>query len=270
MKTIYLDELFLLNLVIDYFLLLATARVCSLPFRRGRFALGAGAGSLWSCLSLLPPCAFLNAPLLRPVLAMAMSLIAFGGDGKLFRCFAAFLGISALFGGAVYAAALWRGGTAGSGPLMDIDMGILLLSFALCWAAVSLVFHRSIENARRRYCTVTVERGGRRVTFQALRDTGNRLYDPIGGCAVFVAEAGALLPLFPGADEALLRGPAPEAVTRLPGTRLVPCASVDGTRRLLLAFRPDRITVDGEARKDLIAAVSPAPIGTDGTYRAVL
>ena len=47
MKTVYLDELFVLNLVIDYFLLLAAAKLCALPFRRGRFALAAALGGLY-------------------------------------------------------------------------------------------------------------------------------------------------------------------------------------------------------------------------------
>lgn len=270
METIYLDELFLLNLVIDYFLLLATARVCALPFRRRRFALGAAAGSLWCCLSLVPVCSFLNAPLLRPILAMTMTLTAFGNTQKLLRCFFAFLGVSALFGGAVYAASLWRGSGVSGGRLIHIDMRVLVLSFALCWALVSFLFRRSISNAQREYHTVTLEKGGRKTTFRALRDTGNGLYDPLSGCAAFVAEAEALKPLFPHTDLSVLRGPPAEAVTAIPGTRLIPCASIGGQRRLLLAFRPDRVTIDGRERQDLIAAVSPAPIGTDGTYQAVL
>ena len=47
METIYLDELFLLDLVVDYFLLLGTAKVCALPYRRGRFLAGAALGAVW-------------------------------------------------------------------------------------------------------------------------------------------------------------------------------------------------------------------------------
>ena len=271
METIYLDELFLLNLAIDYFLLLATARVCALPFRRGRFAAGAALGALWCCLGLAPGLAFLSRPILRPALAMLMTLAAFGDARKIFRCFFVFLGVSALFGGAVYAALLWRDGSLRpGGRLIRLDMRVLVLSFALCWALVSLFFRQSLAAARRRYHTVTVEKNGVTVRFQALADTGNGLYDPLSGCAAFVAEASALKPLFPHADEATLRGPPAEAVTRIPGMRLIPCATVSGKRQLLLAFRPDRVTVDGAERADLIAAISPAPIGTDGAYQAIL
>ncbi len=271
METIYLDELFLLNLAIDYFLLLATARVCALPFRRSRFAAGAALGALWCCLSLVPGLTFLSQPLLRPALAMGITLTAFGDARKLFRCFFAFWGVSALFGGSVYAATLWQGSPVHTGgKLLRLDMRVLTLSFALCWALVSLMFRRGIPAARRQYHTVTVEKKGVSVRFQALADTGNSLHDPLSGCAALVAEAGALKPLFPHTDEATLRGPPAEAVLRIPGMRLIPCATIRGDRQLLLAFLPDRITVDGLERSDLIVAIGPAPIGTDGAYQAIL
>ena len=56
----------------------------------------------------------------------------------------------------------------------------------------------------------------------------------------------------------------------LPGSRLLPYADVSGKTRLLLAFRPDRVTVDGETRDDLIAAVTPASLGGSGSYQAVI
>ena len=113
MSTVYVDELFLLELLADYFLLLGTAKVCALPYRRGRFLLGAALGALWSCLSLLPGMAWASAPVMRLALAAAMTVAAFGGERHLGRCFASFLGVSALFGGAVYAVSLLRGGAAG-------------------------------------------------------------------------------------------------------------------------------------------------------------
>lgn len=270
MKTVYLDELFLLDLIIDYFLLLGTAKLLALPYRRRRFLAGAALGAAWSCAALLPGLGWLKRPAMLPVLAAAMTLAAFGDQRRLWRCFAGFLGVSALFGGAVYAAALLRGGGIPGGPLLRLDMRVLALSFALCWAAVSLLFRASAKRAARRILDVTVERQGRAVRLRALEDTGNHLMDPVTGCAAFVAEAGALSGLFEPVDAPLLRGPPAEAVLRIPGTRLIPCQGVAGGRNLLLAFRPDRVTVDGEERRDLIAAVAAAPIGTDGAYDAVI
>lgn len=267
MSTVYVDELFLLDLLADYFLLLGTAKVCALPYQRGRYLLAAALGAAWNCLSLLPGMGWLTVPGMLPVLAGAMVLTAFGGQRRLGRCLGIFLGLSALFGGAVYAAALLRGG---GGRLLRLDMRVLVLAFALCWAAVSFLYRGGAAKARKRILAVTVERGGRTVALRALEDTGNGLVDPISGCGAFVAEAAALAGLFSPADARLLTGPPAEAVLRIPGTRLIPYAGLDGDGGLLLVFRPDRVTVDGRERRDLLAAVAPGPIGTDGGYDAVL
>lgn len=268
METVYLDELFFLNLIIDYFLLMATARICALPFRRGRFAAAAALGALWSCLSLVPGLFFLGLPVMHPVLALGMALIAFGGEGRLWRCLFAFLGVSALFGGAVYAAGLYRGAARSRAPIVRVDLRVLALSFALCWALVSLVFRRSVKRAERVICDISMEKNGRTVRFRALADTGNGLYDPISGCAALVAEPDALAPLFPGAA-VWLRAPPVDAAAHIPGARLIPCASVSGGG-LLLAFRPDSVTVDGTPRRDLIAAVAASDLGGDGSFQAVV
>ncbi len=267
METVYLDELFCLDLIMDYFLLLATARLCALPYRRGRYLAAAALGAAWSAAGLLPGMGWLLTPAARLLPAGFMTLAAFGGQRRLGRCFAAFLGASALFGGTVYAAGLLRGG---SGPMLRLDMRVLILAFAVCYAAVSLLCHGAARAARPRVLTVTVERAGRTVTLRALEDTGNSLVDPITGRAAFVAEAKALAGLFPAAERRWLKEEAAEAALHLPGARLIPYAGVEGRSGLLLAFLPDRVTVDGRERDGLLAAVSPGAIGAGESYDAIL
>ena len=132
MESVYLDELFCLDLAVDYFLLMAAARLCALPYRRGRYLAAAALGGLWNCLGLLSSMGWLLRPVMRLALAVAMTLTAFGGERRLGRCLAAFLAVSALFGGAVYAAGLIKGDPAG--PLLHLDMRVLALAFAVCWA----------------------------------------------------------------------------------------------------------------------------------------
>ena len=105
------------------------------------------------------------------------------------------------------------------------------------------------------------------------REKRDALRDPISGDAVLVADADALAPLFD--DPALLRLSAPEALARLDGEqgrglRLLPCSCVAAERALLLCFRPERITVDGAPRRDLLAAVSPNRLSPEGRYNAIV
>lgn len=269
MGIVYVDELFALNLVIDYFLLLATAQVCALPLRRGRFALSAVLGSGWCCVSLLPGFAWLDGGVMKGVLALGMCLAAFGREGKLWRCFGVFLGLSVLFGGAVWAAGLHRGVWQTDGRLVRLDMRVLVLAFAVCWAGVSIVFRRAAKKAERAACDVVIGHGGQSVHLRALHDTGNDLYDPLTGRHVLVAEADALAPLFSPAEAAALKAGAIDAMSALRGFHLIPYASLGGSG-LLPAFRPERITVDGEARNDLVVAATTTALRTGDNCRAIL
>lgn len=269
MRIVYVDELFALNLAIDYFLLLATAQVCALPLRRGRFALSAAFGSGWCCVSLLPGFTWLDGSVMKGVLALGMCLAAFGREGKLWRSFGVFLGLSVLFGGAVWAAGLHRGVWRTDGRLVRLDMRTLALAFAVCWAGVGLVFRRAVKKAERAAYDVVIERGGKSVRLRALHDTGNELYDPLTGRHVLVAEADALAPLFDDIEAAALKADAIDAISALRGFHLIPYASLGGSG-LLPAFRPERIMVDGEARDDLVVAVTATALSAGENCRAIL
>ena len=143
MDVIYLDSLFGLNLLIDYCLVLASARVCGVVLHRWRYALAALIGALYAALMVLPGCGWLANGGMKLALGAAMALIAFGGEAHLVRCTVVFFAVSAAFGGAVYAASMLAGVSPGSGALVTVSGRVLALSFAACYAAVSLVFRRS-------------------------------------------------------------------------------------------------------------------------------
>jgi len=269
MSIVYADELFLLNMAIDYFLLLGTAKLCASPYRRGRYALAAALGSLWCCLGLWPALAWLDSPWMKVVLALGMCLCAFGRERRLARHTAVFLGLSFLLGGAVWALGLWRGTWRPGGRFIKLDLRVLLLSFALCWAGISLVFRRRFQNAERSIHTVTLTRNGHTVTLRALRDTGNELRDPLTGKRVLIAGADSLAPLFNGEEAEAMRGDAVTAQGKLAGFRLIPYSALSGGG-LLLCFQPDVVRIDGESVRDTAVGVTPRQLDCGGDYDAIL
>ena len=81
-----------------------------------------------------------------------MALLAFGGGRRLLRSFLAFLALSCALGGGVLALSLLgaRGVGLERGVLSPhVDLGVLLLSSAGCYAAASLVFRRSAGHGSR-------------------------------------------------------------------------------------------------------------------------
>ena len=59
-ETIYLDSLFALNAIIDYLLLLCSARAAGAVLHRRRLALAAVLGGLWAVACILPGLGFLS------------------------------------------------------------------------------------------------------------------------------------------------------------------------------------------------------------------
>ena len=141
--------------------------------RRAWYLLAALTGALYAAVMVLPGAAGSAAARMKLALGAAMALIAFGGEAHWARCAVVFFAVSAAFGGAVYAASMLAGVSPGSGALVTVSGRVLVLSFAVCYAAVSTVFRRRAKTAAREVRTVTVTLAGRSTTVRALRDSGN-------------------------------------------------------------------------------------------------
>lgn len=283
MTVIYVDTLFLLNAIVDYLLLLAAARLAGEPLRRLRFALGAVLGGFYAVAIFLPGLSFLSHPLCRAASALLMMVAAYGGSRRLLRQGILFVALTCAFGGGVVAIGL-MGGTGlslGGGVFYSsMDLKMVLLSAAVCYLVITLVFQRLGRHtaAGGELARAVLRLGERRVELTALVDTGNTLTDPVSGRGVMVAEGDAARDLFPHdrrptAED--LRDPA-GALERL-GTgrwrgrfRLLPYRSVGVERGLLLAVRADSLEVDGCARGPVLVALSPTPVSDGGGYRALI
>lgn len=282
MTVIYVDTLFLLNTMVDYLLLLASARLAGEPLARLRFALGAVLGGLYAVAIFLPGMGFLARPLCRGAAAVLMVLLAFWRSRRLLRQVLIFLALACAFGGGVLAVELLGGQrlALGGGVLYSgMDLKIVLLSAAGCYGLLTLVFrgigrHGGPSGELTR---VRLTLGERQVELTGLVDTGNTLTDPATGRPVLVAEADSLEELLPPGlrpGPAELRDPA-GALERLEDPwrrrfRLLPYRSVGVDRGLLLAVRVDRAVVDGEDRGAMVVALSPTPVSDGGGYGALL
>ena len=267
METIYIDRLFILNLIIDYLILLGSARVCGLMLRRWRYFLAAVFGALFAAMSVIPGFGFLTLLPLKLAAGIIMAVIAFGKEERILRCTLVFFAVSSLFGGAVWAISVQSGASLGSLVYTPVSMPVLVLSFAIIYGALSLIFRRTVKNADRAVYDVRIEFSERSVQLRALSDSGNSLYDPMTGSAVMICSAASLAPLFPEQTELLKSSDAAEIVAQpqLAGRlRLIPYSAVGTASGLLPAFRPDRLTVDGKLRDDIVVAISPTDTCGDG------
>ena len=273
MRVIYLDSLFLLNLLADYLLCLCAGRLCGLRLRRWRYLAAALLGAAYAAAVYLPGLGFLALPAGRLGAGVGMGLLAFGRERQPLRCTGVLLLVGAAFGGALWAVSLAGGGdgTVGFAPLSP---GTLMASFGLCYALLSLLLRARRLLTERKRVTVRLRFLGREAVFPALIDTGNALSDPITGRHVMVACPHALRPLF-RENSALFEQLPPVELLEALGTvpelsgrfRLLPCSHLGG-ESLLPVFRPESLLLDGSAAEDLLVAISPQAAG-DG-FEALL
>lgn len=265
METIYIDSLFLLNLIIDYLICLLSARVCGLRLRRLRYLAAAALGGAYSVAMYLPGLEWLALWPMKLCLWLAMALTAYGSEERMLRCGVVFLAVSAAFGGFMWAIEL-------SGRHPAFDLRTMLLAFVLCYALLRLIFGGRARLAEARRVKVLLELDGRQVELTALVDSGNRLRDPVSGLPVMVVSPHALSPLFPGCGELLRLEPVAlmesmGEMSPLRGRlRLIPFSSLGG-HGLLCAFRPDRAEREG-TELEIMAAISKDASG-DG-FQAII
>lgn len=280
---VYIDSLFLLNFVVNYLLLLAAARLAGEPLARLRMAGGAALGALYAAAVFFPHMGFLIHPLCKLGAAVVMLLVSFGGSRRLLRVSLVFFGVAAAFGGGIFALTLLggRGLALKNGIFYSaMDLRLILLSAALCYVVLTLVFQRTARHtaAARELVPAVITLGERRVAITALVDTGNTLTDPLTGRAVMVAEGEKLTGLFPpgqAPDTDALRNPV-AAVECLTGElfrgrcRLLPYQAVGVECGMLLALRMDSVKVGGEDYGKILVALSPTRLSDGGGYSALV
>ncbi len=282
MTVVYLDSLIILNTIMDYLLLLASARLAGEPLRRGRMGLGAALGGAYAGAAVLPGLGFLRRPLWQLVCAAVMVLVGLGASRRLLRQIIIFFALAFAFGGGIFALSLLKGQGIASGALVGagLELRVVLLSGAVCYAVLTAALSRVANHAGTRGALVRVGLTllGRKVWLNALRDTGNTLTDPLTGRAVMVAQADRLHELFPpGAcpEAKQLMDPARSMAQLEQGVlrgrlRLLPYRAVGVSCGMLLAVRVDSAVLEGEEKGSVLVALSPTPVSDGGPYCALV
>ena len=256
MKILYADLYFLLNLLTDYLLCLSAGRLCALRLRRRRYLLAALFGAGYALALLFPLSPVLAAPAARLGAGLLMGLIAFGAEARPLPCVLCLLGVSAAFGGALFALSELSGGS------LRLSPRLLLSSFLAIYGFLKLLSRFRSRHLGSPRAEIRLRFLGRETCFSALVDSGNAARDPATGLALLIASPAVLAPLF-GALAPLLEELGPvellEALSRdalcAGKLRLVPFRSLGGGG-LLPVFRPEALWVDGKRREDLLVALS--------------
>lgn len=248
---VYLDLVILLNVLVDFLLLLGTNRLAGyLPGWRGILVASLfGGGYAGACI--LPGLQFLGNWLWRTVSLGMMAVIAFGWNRSAIQRGAVFILLSMALGG--FAMGMGRN-----------SFPMLILAAALMWGLCKLSFQGGV--GQREYIPVELTWKGKTIKLLALRDTGNTLRDPITGEQVLVAGADVAMELL-GISSYQLQHPV-EAMAKgeISGLRLIPYHTVGQPAGLLPAFRFHGAKI-GNTYMDPLVAFAPEVLARGEGYR---
>ncbi len=258
---IYIDVLIAVNILIDYFLLLATSRFLQLRAKRLRMVGAAFLGGVSSLLVLLPQMHFILNLIINLLISALLLWAAFGKTSFAFfaKTLACFYGMSLLFSGVM--TVLWffafpSNMVVNNGKVyFHISPIILIVLTAVSYTVMRLIYMLTgrHELKQRVYpLTITVE--GKTIELLAMADTGNSLRDVMSHAPVIVAEYAAVEPLIPEPLRFLFRRDNDwEDVTPIDNSawnsrfRFIPFKAVYANG-LLPAFRGDKIFVKEKNR----------------------
>ncbi|MBQ3547914.1 MAG: sigma-E processing peptidase SpoIIGA [Clostridia bacterium] len=239
---VYADVLVFLNLIINYFLLLAVSKIIRKDCSVWRMVLAAFWGAVSSLYIFLPPLSIWLEGILKLAVCIIVSLVAFG-----FKGFKGFLknmlllfGVTVAFGGIMYA--VWilfkPRGMVINNSVVYFDISVLaLLGFTvfgyIIFSLLFKIFSRSSPLASD--CSITVFVNGKSITLSGIVDTGNSIEDIFSQGEIIICGPKVKEKLFGGYD---IRGNT-ALKTRY---RLLPCSTVSGAD-LLEGVRCDKAVI---------------------------
>ena len=272
MQVIYIDSVFLLNVLMDALVLLATAQLSGIPARRGRCFFASVLGGCYSAAVFLPGGEVLASWPGKAAAGILMVLTAFGGERHILRIILLFFAVSCGMAGCVMALGAVSGGVPMENGVLytNVDAGVLLVVSGAAYGVLTVVFRASAgKRLRGLLIPVTLAWDDRRVHLTVLCDTGNTLRDPVTGRTVLIAESIRVRELFPPSLRPLLQPERLRSPADLPGMlgewrvrfRLIPYRAVGVAGGMLLAFKTDWGEVGGRRYDRLTVALSPTELG---------
>ncbi len=282
MRVLYLDTLFLLNLTVDYLLLLLTARLSGRFVRRRRLLLGAVVGAFLAVLLFFPRLSWPISLVTKAAACAATVLPAFGKrpGRETLQLMGLFLLLTALLAGLLEALSMTEPSlSVQNGTIYaEISIPVMLISFIALFALSAQVLGKGRAAPARTWREIRAQSPAGETRFRALVDSGNLLRDPLSGRQVIVAESGAAAPLL-GLEEEALR----HMLDSLSGEALLVClreqagvpfwllpARTVSDAGFLAVFRPQRLLVDGCLREDCLLGLTAARLDIGGDCRALM
>lgn len=287
-----MDILFLINFMMDFFILWVVKQILKEKVSLKRLIMGAAFGAMALCLLIFSP-SFLHNLIAYILISLVMVLISFGYGG--FRVYIkkvvlTYLVAICLGGTGIFLFYYTRvGGLLGNFILFQLNnmsWKLLLASIILSFALIKFFmyyFGRYIMNKKQRFPITIWFKGGSR-QLMGLVDTGNTLVDPFTDYPVVVVESSKFKDLLPQNQTPIVKADGNINMEEWHAAhgqsdievsfRLIPFSSLGKNNGFLLGFKPDYILIHGEKEdvkyEDVIIGIANKKLASDSSFHALI
>lgn len=297
---VYIDLIFLMNLLIDAILLVATAWMRKQRMVIWRISLSAIVGALYVVMMFLPELSFLFTFLVKFLFSVVMLWIAFGFGSlqNYLRNMGAFYIINFVAAGGILGvhyllqnsgqvwSGIWYSASGGLGFSLKIGTLFTLILFfvVLIWFKVVIGSRRNVERVASFLAEVEVRIGETKIGCMGLIDTGNQLRDPLSRLPVMIMEASLWQEFLPDswkgklnaehADNLIMEWMEEDSFIWRDRLRLVPYRGINKSTQFMIALKPDEasVTLEGRIIKStrLLVGLDGGALSTEGAYQAII
>lgn len=287
--TIYLDVIFLENIVINYIMLYVTGIISKAQIKQKRLFLGALIGAIYSIIYYLFRLKIYSSFIIKIILSILIIYVAFNSNSfkDLLKKVLLFYLTSFVFGGSAIAIiymvnsqniTIQNGVLVGSYTLRTILIGIVVAYFTII-----LAFKIIKISKKDLICEIEVTLNNKEIKTKALIDTGNLLKEPITNLPVIVMEHTLLYDILPkeilNNVEEILGGDfskVPEDIKEEYSAKLkvIPFSSLGKQNGMLLGIRAENLIINlkEEKRKidKLVIGIYNKSLTKNGEYKSLL
>ncbi len=288
---IYVDVLFVINLLMNSVVLLLTGFTADIKYKVWRILLAGAVGSGYVLVSILPGVVIVHHFLFKISMSLVLLLLAFGVKPRrtMLLLMAFFYVISFILGGAVMGWLYFSQSNhyLGSYSIILIQPSwIQLLCGSLVGICLILIVVRRMIGRMARHqhlYRVKLEYEGRRIERTAFLDTGNGLYTAVSHKPIILVTQQAIADVLSPQVRSFLENNTPDMwianlnqcmdLPWLSRVQIIPYHSI-GHKSVLLVFRIDHFILTGKDGDiqigDVMVGIYGGTLSEDGTYEVLL
>ena len=287
--TIYLDVIFLENIVINYIMLYVTGIISKAQIKQKRLFLGALIGAIYSIIYYLFRLKIYSSFIIKIILSIVIIYVAFKSTNfkDLIKKILLFYLSSFVFGGAAIAIiymvnsqniTIQNGVLVGNYTLRTVLIGIVVAYFTIIFAFKIIKISK-----KDLICDIEVTLNNKKIKTKALIDTGNLLKEPITNLPVIVMEHTLLYDVMPkeilNNVEKILGGDFSKIPVHIKEEyssklKVIPFSSLGKQNGMLLGIKAENliINLNEEKRKidKVVVGIYNKSLTKNGEYRSLL